>query len=289
MQDHTGVIGPSKLPIQDHLNHWERLLMEPAQKNALVNQIILEMTTRAKISRSVCPLHGLMLLTGPPGTGKTTLAKASASKAAQIMGSPIRFMEIEPHGLTSSAMGRTQRKVQELLQQTVAEAATAGPLIVLIDEAETLAADRNKLSLEANPIDVHRATDAVLASLDLLAEKHPQLLFIATTNFEKALDDAFKSRADFVMHIGKPNATAAESILRDTLEQLGKMWPNLAKLAKSNGFSKTAKAAHGLDGRRIRKSVLQACTSSQETAMDPGKLSLVQLEAVLKSLKEDSK
>jgi hypothetical protein len=38
---------------------------------------------------------------------------------------------------------------------------TARPLIVLLDEVETLAADRDKPSLEANPIDVHRATHAV--------------------------------------------------------------------------------------------------------------------------------
>ncbi|MEI9986116.1 MAG: hypothetical protein WDN69_24840 [Aliidongia sp.] len=59
-------------------------------------------------------------------------------------------------------MGKTQRAVSDLFSQSIAEAATGGPIIVLLDEVETLAADRSKMSLEANPIDIHRATDAVL-------------------------------------------------------------------------------------------------------------------------------
>jgi len=59
-------------------------------------------------------------------------------------------------------MGKTQRAVSDLFSQSIAEAAAAAPTIVLLDEVETLAADRSKLSFDANPIDVHRATDAVL-------------------------------------------------------------------------------------------------------------------------------
>ncbi len=67
---------------------------------------------------------------------------------------------------------------------------------MLLDEVETLAADRSKMSLEANPIDIHRATDAVLVQLDALAERYPDLLFLATSNFPQAVDAAFMSRCD---------------------------------------------------------------------------------------------
>src|SRR3546814_17965125 len=87
--------------------------------------------------------------------------------------------------LTSSAMGKTQRAVSDLFSQSIAEAAVGGPTIVLLDEVETLAADRSKMSLEANPIDIHRATDAVLVQLDVLADRHPNLLFIATRSEER--------------------------------------------------------------------------------------------------------
>ena len=64
---------------------------------------------------------------------------------------------------------------------------------MLLDEVETLAADRLRMSMDANPIDVHRATDAVLAQLDQLAAKYPHLLFIATSNFTRAGAGAFLS------------------------------------------------------------------------------------------------
>ena len=74
----------------------------------------------------------------------------------------------------SSSHGRSQKAVERLFSETLAEAATQGPTIVLLDEVETLAADRGKLSLQANPIDVHRAVDAVLTSVDRLARESPE-------------------------------------------------------------------------------------------------------------------
>ena len=121
------------------------------------------------------------------------------------------MLEVDPHALGSAMMGKTQKAVSDLFAQTIAESALAGPTIVLLDEVETLAADRSKLSLQANPVDVHRATDAVLVQLDLLAETHKNLLFIATSNFPQAVDDAFTSRCDLVLEIPPPNLQAVRA------------------------------------------------------------------------------
>lgn len=59
-------------------------------------------------------------------------------------------------------MGRSQQAVAKLFEQSIPELAMDGAAIVLLDEVETLAVDRHQLSLEANPIDVHRATAAAL-------------------------------------------------------------------------------------------------------------------------------
>jgi AAA+ superfamily predicted ATPase len=137
---------------------------------------------------------------------------------------------------------------------------------------ETLAIDRTKLSLEANPVDVHRATDAVLAQLDQLAEQYPSLLFIATSNFEQAIDLAFLSRADCIEVIGLPGREACEQILRSTVLALATHYKSLSKLVEDQVFKEAAHKCVGLDGRRIRKLVLSACARNKETALDPGLL-----------------
>ena len=188
---------------------WESIILNSSLKGQLLSQAMLNFTLRGKIDRSVIPLHGVILLVGQPGTGKTSLARGLAHRTAESFpGGKFRLLEVEPHSLTSSGMGKTQRAVSDLFSQSIAEAASGGPTIVLLDEVETLAADRSKMSLEANPIDIHRATDAVLVQLDILADQHPNLLFIATSNFPQAVDSAFTSRCDLVMTIPLPDSEA---------------------------------------------------------------------------------
>jgi AAA+ superfamily predicted ATPase len=181
----------------------------------------------------------------------------------------------------SAGLGGSQKKVRRLLQETIAERAEVGPLVVLLDEVETLAADRYKLSLEANPIDVHRATDAVLASLDDLARRFPNLLVLATSNFTAAIDSALLSRADLVETVEPPDRTGVELILRDTLDELAKTWHELKRLPQMPGFADAVNGAVGLDGRQLRKAVVAACALDPSTALDPGKLTAASLlEAV---------
>lgn len=253
---------------------WNSIVLDQTTKEQLVSQAVLNFTIRGKVDRSVLPLHGVILLVGPPGTGKTSLAKGLANRVAELFkGQKFRLLEVEPHALTSSAMGKTQRAVSDLFSQTIAEAAAAGPTIVLLDEVETLAADRSKLSLEANPVDVHRATDAVLVQLDALAERFPALLFIATSNFPQAVDAAFTSRCDLVLNVPLPDKDACRQILLDCLTGLAKTFPHVEKLQSSSDFEKCAAACVGLDGRAIRKTVANALARRKETAMNPNLLS----------------
>jgi len=211
---------------------------------------------------------------GKPGTGKTTLARGLATRVAESLpqAGDWRFLEVEPHALVSAGLGGSQKKVRRLLQETIAEQAAAGPLVVLLDEVETLAADRYKLSLEANPVDVHRATDAVLASLDDLARRFPSLLVLATSNFVDAIDAALISRADLVETIEPPDRAGVEFILRDTMEELARTWPEITNLLSGPDFKRAIDRAVGLDGRQLRKAVVAACAAEPGTALDPGKL-----------------
>jgi AAA+ superfamily predicted ATPase len=284
--DQRGILSYVKLPQKDFAEQWEKVIVPQEVKDRLLSQAILEFTLRGKVSQTSVPLHGLILLAGPPGTGKTSLARGLASSTAQSLLGSFHFVEVEPHALASAALGKSQQAVRDLLQKTVAEYAAQGPLIVLLDEVETLAADRRRLSLEANPVDVHRATDAVLASLDHLAAQHPQLLFIATTNFREAVDAALVSRADLVEIIERPDKAVCRAILSDTVGALAERWPKIAQVMRHRQFEAAVNESVGLDGREIRKAVVTACASSKELALDPN---LLTIEDLLKSIRHTKK
>lgn len=275
VEETEGVLEMRLLPDDGLRLEWEAIHVPPAQKQRLLSMAVLASVVRPRVDRARVPLHGLIVLVGRPGTGKTTLARGLACRVAESLpdAGTWRFLEVEPHALTSAGLGGSQKKVRRLLQETVAEHAALGPLVVLLDEVETLAADRYKLSLDANPVDVHRATDAVLASLDDLARRFPNLLVLATSNFPEAIDAALLSRADLIETIEPPDRAGVELILRDTISELASAWPALAKLPEATEFARAVERAVGLDGRQLRKAVVAACALEPETAVEPGLLS----------------
>jgi SpoVK/Ycf46/Vps4 family AAA+-type ATPase len=271
--DAEGVLDSRYLPDPDFDATWDAIIVEPSLKDELLSHGVLNYTLRPRVNRALVPLHGVLLLVGPPGTGKTSLARGLASRiAGAVRGiGEFRYLEIEPHALASGKLGSSQKAVTQLFGQTIAERAES-PLIVLLDEVETLAGNRAKMSLDANPIDVHRSTDAVLAQLDHLAESHPNLLFIATSNFSGAIDAALVSRADLVRTVDLPSAEACREILLSTVMGLAEVFPSLKSLASSSDLGRAAKMCQGLDGRQIRKLVLSACARRRELAVDPSAL-----------------
>ena len=279
-----GIQKVTNLPDKGLADLWDSIIVEDTLKKQLLSQSVLNFTVRPKVARSVLPLHGVIFLVGPPGTGKTSLAKGLANRTVEAFTeSNFRLVEVEAHGLTSSSMGKTQRAVADLFAQTVSELASGGPTIVLLDEVETLAVDRSKLSMDANPVDIHRATDAVLVQLDLLAESHQNLLFIATSNFPEAVDSAFVSRCDLVMDIPLPNAAACRTILEDCLAGLGSTYPKIANLSKQPQFESCAAEFVNLDGRTIRKTIANALAVNPEVAMKPETVTLDHITAAAKA------
>ena len=275
-----------KLPSQELGELWDSIVLDQVIKDQLIGQAIVNFTVRQKVPRTVLPLHGTILLVGEPGTGKTSLARGLAHEAAEVFDSTaFRLLEVDPHALGSAMMGNTQKAVTALFGQTIAESALAGPTVVLLDEVETLAADRGKLSLQANPVDVHRATDAVLVQLDMLAEEHKNLLFVATSNFPQAVDEAFTSRCDLVLEIPRPNAQACQQILTSCLTELGGTFKAIAKLPTAAGFDRLVHEVQGLDGRTIRKVVGSALALRKQVAVDPNQLTLADLVSAAKAAK----
>jgi len=265
------IVDQANLPDAKLAAAWTAIKISDAVRERLLAQSLLAFHLRQKFPFEVMPIHGLIVLSGSPGTGKTTLARGLANKlAGALKGPKCRFVQIDPHALTSSSLGRSQKEVGKLFQQVIPEFAAGGPCIVLLDEVETLAPDRQRMSFESNPVDVHRATDAALAGLDLLTRKHRNVLLIATTNFPKAVDRALMSRADWIEDIGLPSAEARAEIITDVFDQLSTVWPRVGDLKRHIGSF--VAASEGIDGRRLRKAIASAAAISIETASDLNKL-----------------
>jgi SpoVK/Ycf46/Vps4 family AAA+-type ATPase len=275
-----GIVRIRELPDDSWRERWDRIFVAEGIKERLLNALLFDLRQRQTASGVGLAIHGLIVLSGPPGTGKTTLAGGLADQAARILDDgPLFFVDINPHAFPSQMLGESQRSVARLFERTLPDLAKRGrPLVILIDEVESLAVNRTGASLETNPVDVHRSTDAVLAGLDRVARDCPNVVFVATTNFRSGVDPAFLSRADLIEEIGLPGADAIAAILVDTLNELGATAaaaaPELAAVAADC-------VAAGLDARQIRKLVVGSAWSSRQLALDPSLLTLADVRAEL--------
>jgi SpoVK/Ycf46/Vps4 family AAA+-type ATPase len=260
---------------------WDMIVVERKIKDRLLHQTLFSLLVRPRLRFEVTALHGLIILYGPPGTGKTTLARGlPAELVPYVAGGKVRIIEVSPHGLMSAEHGQSQQRVTELLADYVPSLADDGmPTIMVLDEIEAMTVARSAASLSANPVDLHRATDAVLTALDGNAATHPHLLAVATSNFTDTLDEAFLSRCDTAILVPLPSAAAIARILATTLRAFAELDPALGRLAESPTINEVAGRLDGIDGRQARKFLTEALTRRLDTVLEPGALTPADLLA----------
>lgn len=280
-----GVLSVHVLPADHHDGPWDHIIVPAGTKERLLNHALLTLLHGRALATLAGLPHGLIVLAGPPGTGKTTLARGLAQAAARALAprGATTYVEIDPHAFPSEMLGESQRNVTKLMTDTIPELAARRPhTVVLIDEVESFAVRRSSASFSTNPVDVHRATDALLAGMDAVAAQDARVLFVSTTNFVDAVDEAFLSRADLVLDLDLPDNDVIARILRHSLQELAAIWPGIRPLAADEGLhAKLAGGCEGWDGRKVRKLVLSALTLRHEVTLDPSELSADDLLAAV--------
>ncbi|CAN5207564.1 CDC48 family AAA ATPase [soil metagenome] len=141
-----------------------------------------------------------VLLHGPPGTGKTRLARAVANESSA------EFFLINGPEIMGSAYGESEKKLREVFEA----AAKAAPSIVFIDEIDSIAPKRGQVSGEAEK----RLVAQLLTLMDGL-ESRANLVVIAATNRPEAIDEALRrpGRFDREIVVGVPDERGRREIL----------------------------------------------------------------------------
>ena len=170
----------------------------------------------------------------------------------EVFDGELMFAEVNAHALPSQMLGDSQRNTANLFERALPELAEKGhPMVVLIDEIDSIATNRDRASAGTDPVDVVRATEAALQGLDHLAASAPNMVIFATSNFPQAIDPAFSSRLDVTFELDLPDPTTTARILRDALEEVGTNMDEGSQL-------RAAAALGGMSGRDVRKLVFEA-------------------------------
>jgi SpoVK/Ycf46/Vps4 family AAA+-type ATPase len=203
--------------------------------NEALARVVKEQRQRDKLED-----HGLnprrkLLLSGPPGTGKTSTAAALAGELS------LPLFTIELDGIITKFMGESAAKLR-LVFESIANHRG----VYLFDELDALGAERSI------PNDVGEARRISTAFLKFLEEDRSTSLILAATNHGKLLDKALFRRFDAIFNYELPDEAQARAVLENNLTMFnlaGLDWTQL--MVDTKGMSHCDIARGAVDAARV--------------------------------------
>jgi ATP-dependent 26S proteasome regulatory subunit len=148
------------------------------------------------------PIGGGILMYGPPGCGKTWLARATAGEIKA------GFIAVGINDVLDMWIGNSERNLHELFEQ----ARNHAPCVLFFDEVDALGASRGDMRQHAG----RQLINQFLSEMDGVKTSNEGVLILAATNAPWHLDSAFRrpGRFDRIVFVPPPDAAARAAILR---------------------------------------------------------------------------
>ncbi len=150
---------------------------------------------------------GGVLLYGPPGCGKTHLARAAAGECG------VNFQAVEIQSVLDMWLGESEKRLHQLFEKARDEA----PTILFFDEIEAIGAARHQLKHGPG----RRMVNQLLAEMDGVNAQNESILVLGATNAPWDVDPALRrpGRFDRVVFVPPPDVAAREAILAISLRE----------------------------------------------------------------------
>jgi ATP-dependent 26S proteasome regulatory subunit len=169
-------------------------------QEAEINKIVKAIEHREYLAQIGLREIGKLLFVGPPGTGKTSSARALAHNL------DLPFVEVKLSMITSQYLGETAKNVEKVFEV----AKRLSPCILFMDEFDFVAKTRASDEHAA----IKRAVNTLLKSIDDISLIQDDVLLIGATNHPDQLDAAAWRRFDEIVNFPKPDLGMRADILR---------------------------------------------------------------------------
>lgn len=182
-----------------------------------------------------------VLFYGPPGCGKTMLAKAIANECQA------NFISIKGPELLTKWFGESEANVRELFDK----ARQAAPCILFFDEIDSIAKSRGNLSSDGGGT-TDRVINQLLTEMDGMSSKK-NVFIIGATNRPDIIDSAIlrPGRLDQLIYIPLPDEVSRNRILKATLRK--------SPISKDVDLNYLSKITHGFSGADLTEICQRAC------------------------------
>ncbi|KAF2665933.1 AAA-domain-containing protein [Microthyrium microscopicum] len=208
---------------------YESLIFDPTVREPALPNKLLAFTTHllhfssTGLNPNIIHLNRVILLHGPPGTGKTSLCRALAQKLSIRLSTTFptsTLLELHTSSLFSKFFGESVTHITNAFQTIFSLASDPSHLVlVLIDEIESIAGSRERALQTQEVGEVVRVTNALLVMLDRMRYT-PNVLLLCTSNLADSMDGAFLDRVDLVEKVPLPGQGARYDILRSCFGEM---------------------------------------------------------------------